>query len=62
MGEPVALARSREGPSFETPAQYPEQVFLDWTSYCNAKCFFCPRNIEGGDFVPLAQLTNSRRC
>jgi MoaA/NifB/PqqE/SkfB family radical SAM enzyme len=57
MGEPVVLARSREAPSFETPAQYPEQVFLDWTSYCNAKCFFCPRNIEGGDFVPLAKLT-----
>jgi MoaA/NifB/PqqE/SkfB family radical SAM enzyme len=57
MAEPVALARSREAPSFETPAQYPEQVFLDWTSYCNAKCFFCPRNIEGGEFVPLEKLT-----
>lgn len=57
MAEQTALARPSEAPSFEARAPYPEQVFLDWTSYCNAKCFFCPRNIEGGDFVPLAQLT-----
>src|SRR5262249_13201758 len=29
----------------------------DWTDYCNAKCFFCSRNISGGDFIPLAKLT-----
>ena len=57
MAEPVALARSREAPPFEAPAPYPEQVFVDWTSYCNAKCFFCPRNIERGEFVPLEKLT-----
>jgi len=57
MAEPTALARPRERPPFAALAPYPEQVFLDWTSYCNAKCFFCPRNIEGGDFVPLAKLT-----
>src|SRR5262245_48374529 len=59
MVEPVALARPREAPPFEAPAPYPEQVFLDWTSYCNAKCFFCPRDIGPGtgDFIPLAKLT-----
>src|SRR5262245_2276340 len=57
MAEPTVLARPSEAPPFETPAPYPEQIFLDWTTYCNAKCFFCPRNISGGDFVPLATLT-----
>jgi molybdenum cofactor biosynthesis enzyme MoaA len=57
MAEPVALARPRESLPLEAPAPYPEQIFLDWTDYCNAKCFFCPRNIEGGDFLPLAKLT-----
>jgi len=59
MVEQVALARPREAPPFEAPAPYPEQVFLDWTSYCNAKCFFCPRDVGPGtgDFIPLAKLT-----
>jgi wyosine [tRNA(Phe)-imidazoG37] synthetase (radical SAM superfamily) len=57
MVEPVAVARPREAPLFEAPASYPQQIFLDWTDYCNAKCFFCPRDIAGGDFVPLAKLT-----
>lgn len=32
---------------------------MDWTSYCNAKCFFCPRHLSPGtgDFIPLAKLT-----
>jgi MoaA/NifB/PqqE/SkfB family radical SAM enzyme len=41
---------------------YPERVCLDWTDYCNAKCFFCPREeyekqIGGmGEFIPFAKL------
>jgi MoaA/NifB/PqqE/SkfB family radical SAM enzyme len=57
MAEPATLARPSEAPPFETPAPYPQQIVLDWTTYCNAKCFFCPRDISGGDFVPLATLT-----
>src|SRR5215469_3822908 len=40
-------------------APYPEQLVLDWTDYCNAKCFFCPRDeyekeIGGrGGFIPF---------
>jgi MoaA/NifB/PqqE/SkfB family radical SAM enzyme len=43
-------------------APYPKKVVLDWTDYCNAKCFFCPREdyekqIGGkGGFIPLAKL------
>jgi wyosine [tRNA(Phe)-imidazoG37] synthetase (radical SAM superfamily) len=37
---------------------------LDWTDYCNASCFFCPRSFEEyekqiggkGEFVPFAKL------
>ena len=59
MAEPTAVAQPREAPPFEAPAPYPEQVFVDWTSYCNAKCFFCPRAVGPGigDFIPLAKLT-----
>ena len=49
MAEPIALARPSEAPPFEAQAPYPQQVFLGRTNYCNAKCFFCPRNISGGD-------------
>ena len=41
---------------------YPERVCLDWTDYCNAKCFFCPREeyekqIGGsGGFIPFSKL------
>src|SRR5262245_16033881 len=43
-------------------APMPEQVVLDWTDYCNAKCFFCDREnyekrIGGrGSFIPFAHL------
>jgi MoaA/NifB/PqqE/SkfB family radical SAM enzyme len=43
-------------------APYPEQLVLDWTDYCNAKCFFCYREkyeqqIGGkGEFVPFEKL------
>jgi MoaA/NifB/PqqE/SkfB family radical SAM enzyme len=43
-------------------APYPQQLILDWTDYCNAKCFFCYREkyeqqIGGkGEFIPFAKL------
>jgi MoaA/NifB/PqqE/SkfB family radical SAM enzyme len=45
-----------------TPAPLPEVLVLDWTDYCNAKCFFCYREkyeqqIGGrGEFVPFVKL------
>jgi MoaA/NifB/PqqE/SkfB family radical SAM enzyme len=56
-GMPVAWLRK-----IRAKAPYPEQVVLDWTDYCNAKCFFCPRDeyekqIGGkGSFIPLESL------
>ncbi len=44
------------------PAPYPRQLVLDWTDYCNAKCFFCYREkyekeIGGmGAFIPFEKL------
>lgn len=43
-------------------APYPEALVLDWTDYCNAKCFFCyrekyEREIGGkGEFIPFEKL------
>ncbi len=43
-------------------AAYPKNLVLDWTDYCNAKCFFCRREtyeqtIGGqGGFIPLGNL------
>jgi MoaA/NifB/PqqE/SkfB family radical SAM enzyme len=43
-------------------APLPESIYLDWTDYCNAKCFFCYREkyeqqIGGrGEFIPFAKL------
>lgn len=43
-------------------APLPESIYLDWTDYCNAKCFFCERDnyerhIGGrGEFIPFAKL------
>jgi MoaA/NifB/PqqE/SkfB family radical SAM enzyme len=43
-------------------APFPKTLVLDWTDYCNAKCFFCrretyERTIGGmGEFVPFAKL------
>lgn len=40
---------------------------MDWTDYCNAKCFFCPREeyekkIGGmGEFIPFARLQRLER-
>jgi MoaA/NifB/PqqE/SkfB family radical SAM enzyme len=58
LAEPVTAARSVE----PHRAPYPKQLILDWTDYCNAKCFFCQREkyeetIGGkGEFVPFAKL------
>lgn len=49
------------------PAPYPQQLILDWTDYCNAKCFFCYREkyeqqIGGkGEFIPFAKLKKLER-
>jgi MoaA/NifB/PqqE/SkfB family radical SAM enzyme len=46
----------------EPKAPLPRQLVLDWTDYCNAKCFFCFRDkyekaIGGkGEFIPFAKL------
>src|SRR3974390_1843418 len=47
---------------FRPKAPPPRRVVYDWTDYCNAKCFFCPReeyvrsiNGEGG-FVPFENI------
>ena len=46
----------------EAKAPYPRHLVLDWTDYCNAKCFFCGREnyekqIGGmGGFIPFAKL------
>jgi MoaA/NifB/PqqE/SkfB family radical SAM enzyme len=53
-----------EGRSSVGRAPYPEVVYLDWTDYCNASCFFCPRSFNEyekqiggkGEFVPFAKL------
>jgi MoaA/NifB/PqqE/SkfB family radical SAM enzyme len=43
-------------------APLPKKVVLDWTDYCNAKCFFCPResyekHIGGsGSFIPFEKI------
>jgi len=43
-------------------APLPQNLVLDWTDYCNAKCFFCwrdnyERQIGGkGDFIPFSRL------
>jgi wyosine [tRNA(Phe)-imidazoG37] synthetase (radical SAM superfamily) len=62
--EQATAARSSEGHSSVDRAPYPERIYLDWTDYCNASCFFCPRSfteyekqIGGkGEFVPFAKL------
>jgi MoaA/NifB/PqqE/SkfB family radical SAM enzyme len=48
--------------STDVAAAYPQSLVLDWTDYCNAKCFFCYREkyeqeIGGrGEFIPFARL------
>jgi MoaA/NifB/PqqE/SkfB family radical SAM enzyme len=48
--------------SLPIAAPYPRQLVLDWTDYCNAKCFFCYRekyekDIGGmGEFIPFEKL------
>jgi MoaA/NifB/PqqE/SkfB family radical SAM enzyme len=50
-------------------APYPEGIYLDWTDYCNASCFFCPRSFNEyekkiggkGEFVPFAKLKKLER-
>jgi MoaA/NifB/PqqE/SkfB family radical SAM enzyme len=55
----VTAPTSRRAPP---GAPYPEQLILDWTDYCNAKCFFCYREkyeqqIGGrGEFIPFEKL------
>jgi hypothetical protein len=55
--------RPSEAPFLGARAPYPEGILVDWTSYCNAQCFFCPRDIGPmvGEFVPLAKLTKLER-
>lgn len=58
LAEPVPATRPVERPK----APYPQHLILDWTDYCNAKCFFCYREkyeqqIGGkGEFIPFAKL------
>src|SRR6516164_1689945 len=60
---------SSEGPSSVDLAPYPELIYLDWTDYCNASCFFCPRSFNEyekqiggkGEFVPFAKLKKLER-
>ena len=58
LAEPVTALR----PVVQQKAPYPQQLILDWTDYCNAKCFFCYREkyeqqIGGkGEFIPFAKL------
>jgi MoaA/NifB/PqqE/SkfB family radical SAM enzyme len=60
--EQIAATPPIEGRSPVPRAPYPQKVVLDWTDYCNAKCFFCPREnyekqIGGkGGFIPFAKL------
>jgi MoaA/NifB/PqqE/SkfB family radical SAM enzyme len=48
-------------------APYPQTLVLDWTDYCNAKCFFCQRakyeeTIGGkGEFIPFEKLRKLER-
>lgn len=48
-------------------APYRQQLVLDWTDYCNAKCFFCYREkyeqqIGGkGEFIRFAKLKKLER-
>ncbi len=64
----LQLLEAEQGPSPAPPkAQYPQQLVLDWTDYCNAKCFFCHREkyeeqIGGkGEFVPFSRLKKLER-
>jgi MoaA/NifB/PqqE/SkfB family radical SAM enzyme len=64
----IRVAKEAVPPSNEpTVAPYPEQLVLDWTDYCNAKCFFCRRaeyeqQIGGmGEFIPFAKLKKLER-
>jgi molybdenum cofactor biosynthesis enzyme MoaA len=67
--EQVTATLPSEARSSPDPATYPERIYLDWTDYCNASCFFCPRSfmeyekqIGGkGEFVPLAKLKKLER-
>ena len=58
LAEPVTALRGVA----PAKAPYPQQLILDWTDYCNAKCFFCYREkyenqIGGkGEFIPFAKL------
>jgi len=50
-----------------TRAPYPQELHIDWTDYCNAKCFFCYRatieqKVNGmGGFVPFQKLKRLER-
>lgn len=64
LAEPVTALRHVES----RKAPYPQQLILDWTDYCNAKCFFCYREkyekqIGGkGEFIPFAKLKKLERA
>src|SRR5690242_6044922 len=58
LAEKAVLLEGRKA----DPAPYPRQLVLDWTDYCNAKCFFCWREkyeqeMGGmGEFIPFEKL------
>src|SRR5579872_2558956 len=58
---PVARSPDDAG-NTDVVATYPTTLVLDWTDYCNAKCFFCrreayERTIGGmGEFIPFSKL------
>ncbi len=62
MSTLVAEPRADARPVAQEEAPLPRQLVLDWTDYCNAKCFFCFRDkyekaIGGkGEFIPFAKL------
>lgn len=58
----VPFAQPPDRSMLSEGAPYPKTLVLDWTDYCNAKCFFCrretyERTIGGmGEFIPFAKL------
>lgn len=60
VADPVIADRTAVSGLAKAPL--PESIYLDWTDYCNAKCFFCYREkyeqqIGGrGEFIPFAKL------
>ena len=66
LADPIATSPPAEA-SYVDKAPYPETLVLDWTDYCNAKCFFCYREkyeqqIGGkGEFIPFEKLRKLKK-